>query len=551
MPNEPRFYLRGWVSSDIFKTLLKFADYLGREGGTTVFKLSRDKILNKGFSADDIIDSLENAGAEYSDEVLNFLESLKRDSHKKVSLSFNGEKIYAKFNTYLGELYHKKFKDILSYDRASRLFYTYPYHYAELTQRLEDSGFSVVDLTGFNINSKLSKDLRFTGELRDYQEEALTQWLKNGGRGIVALPTGSGKTVIGIAAITRISFRTLIIVYTKEQLLQWRKSLTTFTNAREYMIGLYYSKEKRISDITLATYQTAYKYIRELSPYFNFLIIDEVHHLPADKFRHIAVSSPASYRLGLSATPYREDGKHTYLFPLMGGIVYYRTPTELASKGYLAPYRVITVKVSLLQDEMREYEELRKLFRKYMVFSSFDDLVKEAQRGNLTAIKALRIHSRMLQIVQNSKAKLMKVKEIVDKELSSGKKIIVFAHYVEVAKAIANLVNGYLLTGSLKDEERKKIMREFRRSSSGVLVVTTVGDEGLDIPDASVGILVAGTSSRRQFIQRLGRLLRPGAGKEAVLYEVIAKGTSEESQARKRKRLNLTDLANVKSSSKE
>ncbi len=546
MHEEPKFYLKGWVSSKAFRRLLGVADYLGREKGLTVFKLSRNKIINKGLTPDDVVDILEGSGADYSDEVIEFLDSLRNSSSKSVTLSFDGSKIYAKFSTYLGELYPERFKDLLSYDRSSRLFYTYPYRYPDLISRLKGLNFSVVDLTGFSINRKLSVKIEFKGQLRDYQEEAINYWLRNGGKGIIALPTGSGKTVIGVAAIAKVSLKTLIIVYTKEQLLQWRKSLMEFTDAEQHMIGLYYSKEKRISDITLATYQTAYKYIHKLSPYFGFLVIDEVHHLPADKFKHIATSSPAAYRLGLSATPYREDGKHTYLFPLMGGVVYYKTPSELAKKGYLAPYRVITVKVSLSSNEKKEYDELRKLFKKYMVFGSFDDLVKEAQKGNLMAIKALRIHSRMLQIIQKSKSKLMKVKEIVEKELSSGKKIIIFAHYVEVAKAIADLVNGYLLTGSVKDEVRKKIIEEFKKSRSGVLVVTTVGDEGLDIPDASVGILVAGTGSRRQFIQRLGRLLRPGQGKEAVLYEIVAKGTSEESQARKRKKIRLDEFSRRK-----
>ena len=546
MHDEPRFYLKGWVSSDTFKKLLKIADYLGREKGLTVFKLSRNKILNKGFTVDDVIDILESGGAVYSDEVIEFLDSLKKSLSNSVALSFDGSRIYAKFSTYLGELYREGFKNLLSYDKSQRLFYTYPHRYADLIKRLQELNFSITDLTGFTINKKLSMKLEFTGHLRDYQEEAIDQWLRNGGKGIIALPTGSGKTVIGVAAIAKVSLKTLIIVYTKEQLLQWRRSLMEFTDAEETMVGLYYSKEKRISDITLATYQTAYKYIHKISPYFNFLLIDEVHHLPAEKFKRIAMGSPAAYRLGLSATPYREDGKHVYLFPLMGGVIYYITPSELARKGYLAPYKVVTVKVSLSKDEMVKYEELRNLFKRYMFFGSFDELVKEAQKGNLMAIKALRIHSRMLQIIQKSKAKLVKVKEIVDKELSSRKKIIIFAHYVEVAKAIAKLVNGYLLTGSVKDEERKRIIERFKKSETGVLVVTTVGDEGLDIPDASVGILVAGTGSRRQFIQRLGRLLRPGEGKEAILYEVVAKGTSEEGQARKRKKIRLDEFSKRK-----
>jgi len=147
----------------------------------------------------------------------------------------------------------------------------------------------------------------------------------------------------------------------------------------------------------------------------------------------------------------------------------------------------------------------------------------------------------MRKIVQMSRSKVEKVKEIVEKE--RGSKMIVFAHYVDLAKQIAREVNGLLLTGEADNAERDRVLKSFRESREGVLVVTTVGDEGLNIPDASVGILVAGTSSPRQFVQRLGRLLRPAPGKVARLYEIITRGTAEEIHAKKRKDMSaISDL---------
>ncbi len=547
MDNEPKFVVRGWVSSDVFKKLLSFSDYLGREKGVTIFKISKDKVLERGFSVDHILEVLDEAGADYSEELVEQLEEIKGERLGNAIVSFDGEKLYVRFSRYLGSLYDE-LRSLLLYDRKDRIFYTYPMHYNNLINKLKILGFSVSDLTGFRLGETLRDRIEFVGELRDYQKEAVDSWIKNNFRGIIALPTGSGKTVIGIAALTKASVKTLIILYTKEQLMQWRKSLLRFTNIDESYIGLYYSKEKKIAPITLATYQTAYRSMGKLAPYFTLLLIDEVHHLPAEKFKYIATMSPAFYRLGLSATPYREDGGHVQLFPLMGGVIFFKSPAELAEKGYLAKYKVVTIKVQLSPEEMKEYNELRELYRRYAGGESFENIVKAAKRGNLRAIHALRAHSRMLQIFQKSKAKIDKVKEIVEKELRQGKKIIVFAHYVDLAKKIAEEVDGYLLTGSTNDDERTAILERYRKEDKGVLVVTTVGDEGLDIPDASVGILVAGTGSRRQFIQRLGRLLRPGAGKEAVLYEIVAKGTVEEGQSRKRKRMKLDELTGVKDS---
>ncbi len=539
-----KVWVKGWIDSEDFKKILRVADYVGRSKGISYFRLSKNKVLSSGLSVDEILSILDDVGAEYDPEIEDVLNDYLRVSRGSAILSFDGERICVKFEQYLGRLYDK-LRDLLRYDSEDKVFYTLPYKYHELKTRLHDLGFNVEDLTGFRSDLPLNIDVVFTGELRDYQEDAIKSWLKNDGRGVIALPTGSGKTVIGVASVTKVKQRTLVIAYTKEQLMQWKDAFLKFTNIPEYSIGLYYSKEKRIAPITLATYQTAYKHIAKLAPYFNYIIIDEVHHLPAEKFKHIAVSMPSKYRLGLSATPYREDGKHVVLFPLMGGIVYYKTPQELAEKGYLAKYRIITIKVPLLPAEKKRYEELKKKFRRLAGYVGFDTIVDAARRGDARAIQALRIHSEMRQIIQKSEAKLRRVEEIIRKELAEGSKIIVFAHYVDLAKTLADRVKAYLLTGEMDARERRRVLEEFKRCRSGVLVVTTVGDEGLDIPDANVGILVAGTGSRRQFIQRLGRLLRPGEGKEAKLYEVVAKGTAEEIQSRKRKKINMQDFKDL------
>ena len=531
--------VKAWLDEEDFRRILKFADYLGREEGYSVFKINKSKALANGLSPDDILDVLDQLSFEYSAELPAYLDKMLSKSGRAI-ISYDGNRLTVKFDTFLGsKFYNTPLRNILRYNRRERIFETEPYRYYELKKALTSLGFAVEDLTGFSEVPKLPRDVEFHGTLREYQKEALTAWIRNDYRGVIALPTGSGKTIVAIAALTHVNVKTLIVAFTKEQLYQWKRALIDFTNVDEVYIGMYFSEEKRIAPITLTTYQTAFRHTSKLAPYFGLLIIDEVHHLPADKFKHIAVSLPAPKRLGLSATPYREDGKHLELFPLMGGIVYSKTPQELAELGYLASYEVITIKVSLKPNERKRYLELKKKYRELVNGADFNEVLEAARRGDRRAIEALKIHSEIKQLVQKSQAKFDKTIEIIEDELKRGAKIIVFAHYVDLAKKIAEAVGGYLLTGETDNRRRRLILETFRNTRSGVLVVTTVGDEGLDIPDANVGILVAGTGSRRQFIQRLGRLLRPQPGKKAILYEIIVKGTSEELHSRKRKTINF------------
>ncbi|RLG89361.1 MAG: ATP-dependent helicase, partial [Thermoprotei archaeon] len=153
-----------------------------------------------------------------------------------------------------------------------------------------------------------------------------------------------------------------------------------------------------------------------------------------------------------------------------------------------------------------------------------------------------KIRTALRMLVHNASSKKEAVKRIVEDELARGSKILIFTQYIEQAEKLSEILNAPVITGELDPKTRRNRLEAFKNGISRVLVVTTVGDEGIDIPDANVGIVVAGTSSRRQFIQRLGRLLRPGKGKEARLYEIVVKGTHEEAEARKRKTISITDL---------
>jgi len=495
------------------------------------FAVDSGRAAQNRVKADEIISTLRDLGIPLSEQE----ESQIRGSIEKYDAEFIVDKgrLVLKPHVYLADIFRGRISpSVVFYDRLSKVFVVKPFAYQAVKRLLEENGLMV---RGIDSDNKV--DLKFLGELRPYQVEAIEVWKRNNMRGVVSLPTGSGKTIIGVGAIAEAKVPTLIVSFTKEQVLQWRDTVLAYTTIKD--VGLFYSKEKRLREVTVTTYQTAFRHIRDIWDKFDFLIIDEAHHLPAEKFKLIAENCIARYRLALSATPYREDGRHEYLFAMMGGLVYSKETSELIAKGYLAPYEMVQVKVELTSPEKRKYFELLKKFRELSKGRSVMDLIKNVKKRDPTAINALKVYAEIKKVVNLSENKIKKVEEIVDE--NRDKKILIFTQYVEQAEKIASRCNALLLTGKTPQGERERIVTSFKKSTSGVLVLTTVGDEGLDIPDANVGIIVAGTSSKRQFIQRLGRLLRSSMGKKAILYEIIVKGTSEEYQSRKRRNVDILD----------
>ncbi len=536
------FRVRKWLDKKDYEELLKISDYIGRRYGCSMFRINISKILRSNLTLQDIKALLEDVNAEIDKKDLAYLEDILK-KHRSVELFWDGTSIVMKPNFYLGPIYDN-IRGMVEYNSKRKLFKVKPIYYFDLIRELEKLGVYVINRTNLRDTYPLSFNIELKVTLRPYQEEAVNAWIKNK-KGIIALPTGAGKTIIALAIIAKLREKTLIVTYTKDQMMQWREMLLKYTTISLDKIGLYYGDVKKLAPITITTYQTAYRHISKLSPFFSLLVIDEVHHLPAEKFRYIALNSFAPHRLGLSATVIREDGKHEELFPLMGGIVYWKTASELVEEGYLAPFRIKPVYVELTVDERKKLRELIKLYRLFAKGRSFNDLLKHARLGDEDAQRALSVHSRIRQLIHNAQNKLKVIRDIVEEELEKGSKIIIFTQYVGQAEKIAKEVQGLLLTGKMDARERNEVINKFRVMRKGVLVVTTVGDEGIDIPDANVGIIAAGTGSRRQFIQRLGRLLRMKNGKEAILYEIIVKGTTEEIQSKKRKSITLDSLVDT------
>ena len=519
-----RFKICRWLDSDDFKRISCLASYIGRREGCSWFEINVhyfniDRLL-------DTIDTLKSYGAEFDKKSLQIINKLVEESNA-VDLHVSRQGFVIKSRRLLSDyLAVFRSKGLVKYSKGLRGFVVKPYAIIDVVERLRNEGFNIRDHSRLLSPNKYT--ITFTGKLRDYQEEAINAWIKHNYRGVIALPTGSGKTIVALAAMAKLAVPTLIVVYTREQLIEWINKIEKFTSLDKSSIGAFYSEEKSIKPITIATYHSAFRNVDLLFDKFSLLIVDEAHHLPADKFRVIAESILAPYRLGLSATPYREDGRHEELFQLIGGIVYERSLNDLLTAGYIASFEIIPVFVQLSKEELDEYNKLKK---KYIILARgrrIEELVKAASIGDESARQALQLLARMRRILALSKSKIEEARRIVETELTKGSKIIVFTQYVDQAQAIGKELGIPVVTGKTEKTRRKIIFELYKHDRFKAIVLTTIGDEGIDIPDANVGIVLSGTSSRRQFIQRLGRLLRPKPGKAAKLYYIAVKGTQEE-----------------------
>jgi superfamily II DNA or RNA helicase len=373
---------------------------------------------------------------------------------------------------------------------------------------------------------------------RPYQSAAVDAWLRADGRGVVVLPTGAGKTVVAYDAIARLSVRTLIVVPTIELLRQWRAGVTERLSAPQDAVGAIGGGERRAGPITVITYDSAAMPRRRLEGY-GLLVFDEVHHLPAESYRAIVAKCPAPWRLGLSATIERADGRHEDLTRLIGPIVFERDPEELAAAKHIAAYRERRIYVDLTPEEEMRYEALMAQWRWYLATrrselagpNMFAALIRRAG-GDPEARRALRAHHEARLVAMNAGAKLGAIEQLL--RTHAGDKVIVFSEYVDMVDRISKALLLPAITYRTPPAERHAILEGFRAGELTKLVTGRVLNEGVDVPDANVAIVASGSSSMREYVQRLGRVLRPKPT-EAQLYELISRRTTERTAARRRR----------------
>ncbi len=399
------------------------------------------------------------------------------------------------------------------------------FYYNDILEYLHGSGLQYRDyVSDLPPCPRLSSDFR----LRSYQMEALKAWTKSNRRGVLVLPTGAGKTIIALKAIQLLNVQTLVVVPTLDLMEQWRSLLT---ESFKVEVGIYGGGDEILKALTVSTYDSAYIRGEQLGNRFKFIVFDEVHHLPAPSYSQIAEMYIAPYRMGLTATPEREDGRHEELPRLVGGIVY-TVGVDVLSGRHLSLYDHEKMFVHLTPEEQGIYDEHFEIFSDYLrsrglTIRTAEDFQRFIMRTgrDAEAREALLARSRAVKTALNSEAKIDLLGELLQKY--ERDRIIIFTLHNQLVYRISRRFLIPAITFQTSKDERKEILDRFKAGDYRVIVTSQVLDEGIDVPDASIGFIISGTGSSREYIQRLGRLLRKVEGKRAKLIEIVAKGTME------------------------
>jgi len=417
-----------------------------------------------------------------------------------------------------------------------------PHNYQKILQILQSRDYILKSsiLENPKLSENYQKRMKLKLKLREYQEKALAEFLENEGRGIIILPTAAGKTIIGLKAIERLQQKTVIVVPTKNLLYQWVEHLTKYTSLSRDLIGQLGDQVRDIKEITVTTYDSARLNINELRKKFNFIIFDEAHHAGAKESLKVLEGLPSAFRLGLTATPDRSDKAEEILFDLIGKPIKVTKVSDLAENGYIAKYQHQTIKVPLDQEEKELYNKYMGVYRGYLRSRNIQIRTPEDYERYLIfrvnqdfeAKEALNAHRKARTLVFSSNSKLRKVEELLLKHKND--QVIIFSEFNDMVYDISRRHLIPAITHETKSSERQAILRRFNTGDYSKIVTGRVLDEGWDCGNVNVGIIVSGTGQARQFIQRLGRILRPKEG-EAALYELVTPETLEAGTARRRK----------------
>ncbi|MGQ9513842.1 MAG: DEAD/DEAH box helicase family protein [Thermoproteota archaeon] len=420
------------------------------------------------------------------------------------------------------------------WDERVRAFRAEAMYYKEIVEFLKRSGLLFKD----DVQDLMACPfLKCNIHLRHYQEQALRAWDEAERRGIIVLPTGSGKTIIAMKAIELINGASIVIAPTLDLVEQWRRRLE---EGFDIEVGVYGGGDSILKALTVSTYDSAYLRAAELGNRFSFIVFDEVHHLAAEGYRQIAEMFTAPYRMGLTATYERKDMLHKELPRITGGVVYRLKVRDLAGR-YLSEYTLERIGVELTDEEKEAYRRNYRIFANYLArrgirFKTPADFQRFIIRSAMErdARQALLARNRALEIALNSETKIKALEEILRQ--NPDDKALIFTQHNELVYRISKRFLIPYITHTTDKEERYEILKRFKDGRFRAIVTSKVLDEGIDVPEASLGIIVSGTGSSREFVQRLGRLLRKREGKKARLIEIVSKETSETRTSWRRKR---------------
>jgi DNA excision repair protein ERCC-3 len=405
----------------------------------------------------------------------------------------------------------RKVAALLFEKRGEHSFVVQAWARGELKQELLKLGWPAEDLAGYTPGTPHDIELVETGwGLREYQNKAVSNFTDNGS-GVVVLPCGAGKTLVGLGAMASVKTTTLILVTNTVSARQWRSEILRRTTLTEDEVGEYSGQVKEVRPVTIATYQilTArrkgeYAHLALLDALdWGLVIYDEVHLLPAPVFK-LTAELQARRRLGLTATLVREDGREGDVFSLIGPKRFDAPWKEIEAQGFISPASCYEVRIDLPEHERLEYA------------ASADD-----ERYRLAA---------------TAPAKLEVVRSLVARH--AGERILVIGQYLDQIEQLADALGAPQLTGATPVDERERLYQAFREGSITVLVVSKVANFSVDLPEATVAIQVSGSfGSRQEEAQRLGRLLRPKeSGLPANFYTLVARDTVDQDFAQNRQR---------------
>jgi superfamily II DNA or RNA helicase len=384
--------------------------------------------------------------------------------------------------------------------------------------------------------------LQVTKEAFPHQVQGLNAWWTSGGRGVVVLPTGTGKTHLANLAIEQAGRPTLVITPTIDLMNQWYDELTLSFGVEVGLLGGGYYE---IEPLTVTTYDSAYLNMERLGNRFGLIVFDECHHLPGPTYGLAATCAIAPFRLGLTATPERADNAHVHVEKLIGPIVFRREITQLRG-DYLADYHAMILHVQLNDDERLRYEQAREVYRTFVQqaginmskpngWGQFLFLAHRSPEGR----EAFRAYREQRELALAAPAKLKLLARLLERH--GGDRVLIFTHDNATVYTIARQFLVPVITHQTKTKERREILLRFNAGTYPIVATSRVLNEGVNVPEANVAIILSGSGSVREHVQRLGRILRKSGDKEATLYEVITRGTAEEYTSNRRRQHDAYD----------
>ncbi|MFS1513305.1 DNA repair helicase XPB [Chengkuizengella sp. SCS-71B] len=388
-------------------------------------------------------------------------------------------------------------------------------HRGLIKQELIQLGFPVEDIAGYLSGESLEIQLSDV-DLRDYQINAIEAFYqggkKTGGSGLIVLPCGSGKTIVGIGVMSKLKCETLILTTNVTSVKQWKREILTKTDVHEDLIGEYTGDIKQVKPITIATYQILTHRKNKDTDFIHMelfkkrdwglIIYDEVHLLPAPVFRETA-NIQATRRLGLTATLIREDGREEDVFSLVGPKRYYFPWKQLEQHGWISRVECYEIRVDFTDDNIDQYHQMTNQKHKF-------------------------------RLASENPMKINVIKQLLKQHPKTPTLII--GQYIDQLKEISNHFQAPLITGELPHTEREFLYTGFKKGEIKLLIVSKVANFAIDLPDAAVAIQVSGSyGSRQEEAQRLGRVLRPKKSKnQAHFYTLVTKDSKEQEFSLKR-----------------